>query len=102
MSQADFFAEALPARARRSDPQTSQQAAALASELAKVHQQRILSALRRALMPLGAEQIAVLADLQAYQVRKRLAELYSAGLVSLTGAERTTTHGRKERLWTAL
>lgn len=99
MSQADFFAEALPVRARRTDPGTSHQAAAMSTELAKVHQQRVLSALRRSLVPLGAEQIAVLADLDAYQVRKRLPELQDQHLVELAPGERKTSSGRSERLW---
>jgi hypothetical protein len=96
LAQSDLFD---PPRARRSDPATSHAAAAQASGLAHAHQQRILSALRLSLVPLGAEQIGVLANLEPYQARKRLAELHQAGRIALAPGERKTLSGRSERLW---
>lgn len=92
------FSEPLP-RARRSDPSTSHEAAAMATGLAAQHQQRVLHAMRAAGEPVGAEQIAERTGMDAYQVRKRLVELQRAGLIALTGAERPTKSGRRERVW---
>ncbi len=96
LAQTDLFD---PPRVRRTDPATSHAAAAKATGLAHAHQQRILNALRLALVPLGAEQIGVLTNLDAYAVRKRLPELQDQHLVEIAPGERKTLSGRAERLW---
>ncbi len=95
-AQFDLFT---PQRARRTDPSTSQEAAAKASGLAAQHQWRIWGALLHAGKALGAEQIADVTGLVAYQVRKRLPEMQKQGWVALAEGERKTSSGRSERLW---
>jgi predicted ArsR family transcriptional regulator len=90
-----------PVRARRTDPSTSHEAAARVSEFAQCHQTLILAALRR-FGRAGAEQLAAATRLDAYQVRKRLSELESAGAAQPTGDTRKTVSGRSERVWSAL
>ena len=87
------------ALARASDPGTSHLAAHMATELASRHRRMVQEALKPPGIELGAEQIAATCGLVAYQVRKRLPELKAEGLVELTGAERKTDSGRRERLW---
>ena len=84
--------------ARSTDPDTSHEAAARAASLVRDQQARVFGALPAGL-ELGAEQIGTEVNLQAYQVRKRLPELQSLGLVRTTGATRTTRSGRAERIW---
>jgi predicted ArsR family transcriptional regulator len=91
--------ELAPLRARRSDPETSHQAAGQATGLAHAHQERILASLRASECPLGAEQIADHIGILAYQVRKRLSELQDQHLIELAPGERKTRTGRCERLW---
>ncbi len=84
--------------ARRTDPETSQNAAARVSEFQAGHHAMILSTLRR-FEKAGAEQIAAATKLDAYSVRKRTAELQQKGLIKLTGETRVTASGRHERVW---
>lgn len=86
-------------RARRTDPDTSQLAAARVREFAGTHQAKILDAMKRIGAPAGAEQIAAYARIDAYQVRKRLPELQAAGLAFPMNVTRDTVTGRRERLW---
>jgi len=95
-AQFDLFT---PQRARRTDPSTSQEAAAKAAPLAMQHQNLILAALKLSGDELGAEQIAERIGLNAYQVRKRLPEMQKQGWVALAEGERKTNSGRSERLW---
>jgi len=50
----------------------------------------------------GAEQIAALTSLDAYQVRKRLSDLQKRDLVQPYQQTRKTATGRRERLLAAL
>ena len=86
---------------RASDPITSFMAADRVHEFQADHCTRVLAALKR-LGTAGAEQIAVMTSLDAYQVRKRLPELERAGMVQLHQETRKTSTGRQERLWGVL
>lgn len=90
--------------ARASDPSTSHLAAGMATNLAADHRARVLSALVHLKGTViggavGAEEIAELCGLDAYQVRKRLPELQAMGQATPTGETRRTSSGRQERLW---
>ena len=86
-------------RARRTDPATSHEAAAMAVQFAPGHQELVLRALREH-GQLGAEQIANIIGMQAYAVRKRLPELQDLHLVEPAGdLTRRTATGRRERVW---
>lgn len=93
----DFAARS---RARSRDPATSHAAAESMQTAAAQQAERVLRALR-ALGEAGAEQIGLACGLDAYTTRKRLPELQRLGLVEPTGAVRTTTSGRAERVWRA-
>lgn len=85
--------------ARRSDPITSQQAAARVGDFAGTHYAKILEAMTRHGEPMGAEQIAAYTSIDAYQVRKRLPELQRMGRIEPLELYRATTTRRMERLW---
>lgn len=85
--------------ARATDPLTSHEAAARVAEFASAHHQRVMDALRRAGGRAGAEQIAFVAGMDAYAVRKRLPELAEAGAVRVTDDTAMTRSGRRERIW---
>ncbi len=89
-----------PLRARRRDPATSHHAASRAHEFAASHQSRIYQSLKTH-GPMGAEQIADRLGMDAYQARKRLSELATAGLCEPNGQTRKTVSGRFERVWRA-
>lgn len=84
--------------ARRSDPETSKDSAARVREFAAGQCADILAVLRER-GRLGAEQIAAYLRIDAYAVRKRLADLEHAGLARPLHLHRVTASGRKERLW---
>lgn len=84
--------------ARLFDPGTSHASALMAGQLVRDHQAVILAALQQASDALGAEQVASWCGLNAYQVRKRLPELQTAGLAEPVGTRRAST-GRLERTW---
>lgn len=84
--------------ARRTDPATSHEAAAMAKPFIPCHQGLIADALYTSSTDLGAEQIAALVDLEPYQIRKRLAELHKDGMIEPVST-RKTRHGRTERTW---
>jgi predicted ArsR family transcriptional regulator len=86
---------------RASDPITSFMAADRVHEFQQDHCTRILAALKR-MGQAGAEQIAALTSLDAYQVRKRLSDLQKRDLVQPYQKTRRTSTGRQERLWIAL
>ena len=86
---------------RASDPITSFEAADRVKEFQADHCTRILAALKR-MGQSGAEQIAAMTGMDAYQVRKRLPELQKNGLVQPYQATRKTSTGRSERLWGAI
>lgn len=87
------------ARARRTDPATSHEAAARVAEFSSAHHQRVMDALRRAGGRAGAEQIAHIAGMDAYAARKRLPELQALGAVRATEETAMTRSGRRERVW---
>lgn len=94
--------EAVPPRARNSDPMTSQAAAARVGEFAADHCSRILACLREH-GQMGAEEIGDRIGLDAYAVRKRLPELEREGKVaSVCDLQRRTRSGRWERVWRAV
>ena len=84
--------------ARRTDPATSHEAAAMAKEFIPSHQSMIVDALYGMPYALGAEQIGAIVGLEPYQTRKRLAELFKAGMIEPVGTRKTKT-GRTERTW---
>lgn len=86
-------------RARRADPTTSHEAAARVHEFAGNHCDMVLKALKK-FGKAGAEQIAGATRLDAYSVRKRLADLEHEGLAAPTPEKRQTVSGRHERVWT--
>lgn len=84
-------------RARWSDPVTSKQAAAQAKDLAAQHKILILGALRRGAA--GVDRIALVTNIEAHAVGKRMAELQRAGAIVLTGLTVLSTSGRAQREW---
>jgi predicted transcriptional regulator len=92
--------EALPGY-RITDPKTSRDAAQSMKKAASLQCARVLMALREK-GDMGAEQIGDAIGLDAYAVRKRLAELCTASVITPTGTTRKTRTGRSERVWTVL
>lgn len=82
---------------RRTDPETSQAAAAQAGGLAERHERQILAALLEC--PLGASGIAKKCGLLPHQVGKRLAKLERDGRIVQTGRVVSSASGRGEREW---
>lgn len=82
-----------PPRARRTDPETSHEAAAGVADFEGDHHAQILDALM--LGPAGATEIASRAGLGRDQVGKRLCELERRGLVVIDGKVRNA-NGRSE------
>lgn len=89
------------AHARNSDPVTSQAAAETAGERALTDCERVVGVLLE-LGPRGAEQIGDECGIDAYVVRKRLADLEHNGSATPTDELRKTRSGRHERIWRAL
>lgn len=87
--------------ARSSDPITSFMAADRVHEFKTAQHQKIMLALLT-LGKAGAEEIADLCGMDAYQARKRLPELQRAGMVQAYAETRRTVSGRFERLWGAV
>ena len=86
--------------ARRSAPETSKEAAGRVREFAAGQCAAILAVLLEK-GPLGAEQIAAYLRIDAYAVRKRLADLEHAGRAKPLPMQRVTASGRHERIWRA-
>jgi predicted ArsR family transcriptional regulator len=82
---------------RRTDPATSQAAAATVTTFAGEHHAAILEALSHG--PAGASGIAVRCGLASHQVNKRLTELARAGRIVETGRTVRSGSGRGEREW---
>jgi predicted ArsR family transcriptional regulator len=82
---------------RRTDPATSQAAAATVKTFAGEHHAAILEALAHG--PAGASGIAVRCGLSGHQVNKRLGELAKAGRIVETGRLVRSGSGRGEREW---
>lgn len=89
-----------PPRARRTDPQTSHQAAAKAKDLQASHHADIIATLA-VYGPKGVDGIAAFCGLTGHQVGKRMIELERLGLVSQTGKTVPSTSGRSQREWRA-
>jgi hypothetical protein len=87
------MAYAAPARARRTDPVTSHEAAAAVADFEGDHYVQILEAL--AVGPAGATAIAARCGLGRDAVGKRMSELARRGLVFIDGTERNA-NGRNE------
>jgi predicted ArsR family transcriptional regulator len=85
------------ATARRTDPQTSHDAAASVKTFAGEHHAAILEALSHG--PAGASGIAARCGLLAHEIRKRLPELAKAGMTVTTGRTVPSASGRGEREW---
>lgn len=88
-------------RARKLDPTTSQEAAQSIQQTAPIHMQRIHECLHEH-GPMGKDSIAIALDMNPNQVSRRLPEMQSMGLVTLTGKTVKSNSGRQEREWKAL
>lgn len=84
--------------ARRCDPITSHMAAEMVREFAGGQCAEILELLKRR-GPLSPEQIAAHMGIDAYSVRKRLADLEHAGKAKPNGMTCLTVSGRRQRIW---
>ena len=98
MGQIDL--EDILARARRSDPSTSKQAAERGDGIAKDHARRIVEWLG-ANGPATKDGIAAGLSLDPVQVARRMRDLERAGLVRDTGQTAPLKTGRKGILWGA-
>lgn len=89
--------------ARRTDPQTSHEAAEHVKEFAAGHIGVILKCLKEH-GPLSPDQIATKTRLDKFQVCRRLPEMqrHVPQLAVPTGETRLSASGRKERVWRAL
>lgn len=84
------------AQARRTDPDTSHQAAERARRFVTGHARAVLVALEAG--PAGQTEIGRRCGLLPHQVNKRLADLAKRGLVELTGRK---VEANAEREWRA-
>jgi predicted transcriptional regulator len=103
MKLSDFFGGHplnLFPRVRKDDPITSFEAADSIQESAAKHHKIIQECLKDN-GPLGKDGIARLAGLESNQVARRLNEMKTLGLISLTGNTVKSNSGRNEREWTA-
>lgn len=82
------------AQARRTDPETSHQAAERARRFVTGHARAVLIALEAG--PAGQTEIGRRCGLLPHQVNKRLADLAKVGLVELTGRK---VEAGSEREW---
>ena len=94
-------AAAVMPRARRSDPQTSKDAAASAGDLASTHRSQVLGALA-VHGAMGKTRIAAVTGIGDVAVARRLSELGEAGLATPTGQTERSASGRAERVWKAV
>ncbi len=90
-----------PFRTRKTDPQTSKEAAARVEEFAPSQHQTIIALLKE-YGKQTPEQIAAHMGIDAYAVRKRLPELQRQGLALPTGETAKTASGRSQRVWIAI
>jgi hypothetical protein len=87
-------------RVRKTDPETSFQAAESIKPVVERHFQVILECLQ-AHGALGKDGIASLTNLDGNQVARRLNEMQKIGLIHLTGKTVKSNSGRSEREWSA-
>jgi len=88
-------------RARKTDPQTSKDAAVEIQQAAKQHFAKIHDVLTQ-FGPLGKDGIAYFSLMDGNQIARRLPEMKRLGMVDLTGKTVISNSGRKEREWMAL
>lgn len=83
-------------RARRTDPETSKDAARRAGGLAAEHQRIILAVMQgtRPALDWTADEIAQWCDLDRHQIGRRLGEMLVRGLIRKTSNTRPTPTGR--------
>lgn len=86
--------------ARRTDPDTSHDAASRVSEFQSSHQHRVLAAIQD-LGEATVDEIARKCGIPAHAVGKRIPELERLGQIVATGAERPGDSGRLQRIWRA-
>jgi len=86
-------------RVRKTDPETSFQAAESIKPVVNQHYQVILECLQT-YGALGKDGIASLTNLDGNQVARRLNEMQKIGLIQLTGKTVKSDSGRSEREWT--
>lgn len=89
-----------PPRARRTDPATSKEAAAMVRDVAKCQQADVLRAVR-AYPHRTSKQLANEAGMDRYMVARRLPELLALGLVR-TGEAVRQANGRRGLTWYAV
>ena len=85
-------------RSRKTDPQTSHDAAEQAQQMADKHFAKIHYALAK-YGPMGKDGISSKTGLDSAQVSRRLPEMQKLGLVMLTGGFARSYANRKEREW---
>lgn len=93
-----FAIDLARALSRRTDPQTSKDAAEKAGALRERHHGIILQCLREH-GPGGKDFIAARTRLDGVAVCRRLGELQALGVIRLTGKTVPSTAGRPEREW---
>ncbi len=81
--------------AHRNDPATSHEAAESAREMAARHRAIVLEVVRRAGVPLSAEEISALCELDRLQVMKRVSDLKGAGVLRVAEREYRNDSGRR-------
>lgn len=96
MNQLDIFERT---HARRSDPETSRQAARSMAALAETQRETVYYSLLRYGLPLTADEIAVREHMTIEQVCRRLADLQRLGRAEPTEDTRATRSGRAARCW---
>lgn len=84
-------------RARKSNPDTSHEAAKRVDEFADKHKAKILKALE--IKPMGKDRIARHTGLEPIQVSRRLSELRREGKVEMTDQKELSNAKRNERIW---
>lgn len=94
----EMWTSGRPPLARRKDPATSHNAAALARKLAGLHREAIVACLA-AHGPLGKDGIACRTKLTGVAVARRTVELQRDGRIEPTGKLVMSTAGRHEREW---
>lgn len=103
MKLSDFFGgnplDLFP-RVRKDDPITSFEAADSIKEVSAKHHKIIFECLEQH-GPLGKDGIARLTGLESNQIARRLNEMKTLSLISLTGNNVKSNSGRNEREWTA-
>lgn len=85
-------------RFRKTDPETSKEAAKEIGMVASKHANKIIDCLTK-FGPLGKSGIAYFAVLDPNQISRRLPELQKMGLIEPTGKNVKSNSGRHEREW---